>query len=116
METKRNKFSKEYKLEAVRRSLEPGVKVSHLARELGIRTSLLFRWRRAVRNNPDNPFPGSGHRATPPPLKTSSETSDASAKPSHDDELRRLRRENERLRQERDILKKATAFFASQSI
>lgn len=45
MSKTRRQFGKAYKLEAVRRSDEPGVKVSAVARELGIRPEILYRWR-----------------------------------------------------------------------
>ena len=90
----RRKHTKEYKLEAVRRSNEANVFITDVARDLGIRVKDLYRWRAEFRNAPDRAFPGNGHSKAP------------------EGELERLRRENETLRLEQEILKKAAAFFA----
>ena len=95
--TKRRKFTKEFKLEAVRLSKQPGMTVVQAARDLGIRVKLLYRWRSEFAETPNEAFRGHGRRR------------------ARDEELERLRRENERLRMEREILKKATAFFANHS-
>ncbi|MFH1058842.1 MAG: transposase [Pseudomonadota bacterium] len=71
-----------------------GLSVSQAARELGIRESVFGRWKKQLAEDPEEAFPGKGR------LK------------SQDEELRRLRRENEILRQERDILKKAVGIFS----
>lgn len=71
--------------------------LGEVARNLGIDRSLLAKWRRALETDPNHPFPGKGR------LKPEEE------------ELQRLRREIETLREEREILKKATAFFAKHS-
>ena len=68
-----------------------------MARRLDVSQSLLHLWKKAFLAQGPHAFPGSGH-LTP-----------------QEDELRRLREENTRLKMERDILKKATAFFATQS-
>ena len=94
---KRQRFTKEFKLEAVRllkQSGRPGVEI---ARELGIRRNQLYKWAGQLEQKADNAFPGSGRQ------------SGASA------EITRLRRENECLREERDILKKVAAYFARES-
>jgi transposase len=94
---RRQRFTKEFKLEAVRllkQSGRPGVEI---ARERGIRRNRLYKWAGQLERQADNAFPGSGRQ------------SGASA------EMTRLRRENERLREERDILKKAAAYFARES-
>jgi transposase len=97
MSKTRRQFSKEYKLEAVRRSREPGVKVSTVARELGIRPAILYRWRSEHKAyGADQAFPGHG-------------------KPQEDDveaENRRLRKELVRLQMEHEILKKAVRIFS----
>jgi len=98
MVRQRRQFSKEFKLEAVR--LAAGDRAaSTVAREFGIRDGLLRRWRQqfATAPNAGEAFPGHGKLT------------------SQDEELRQLRREVVRLREERDILKKATAFFARES-
>jgi transposase len=95
--TERRQFSKEYKLEAVQRSREPGVKAADVARELGIRPSLLYRWRSELGEwGSASAFPGHGKR----------QETDLEA------ENRRLRQELERLRQEHEILKKAVSIFS----
>jgi len=90
----RRSFSREFKLEAVRLMTEGGLSVAQASRDLGIRESVLGRWKKQFVEDPVEAFPGKGH------LK------------SQDEELRRLRRENEILRQERDILKKAVGIFS----
>jgi transposase len=90
----RRSFSREFKLEAVALVTEGGLSISQAARDLGIRDSLLGRWKKEFELDPDQAFPGQG-----------------SLKP-RDEELARLRRENEVLRQEREILKKALGIFS----
>ena len=91
---KRKQYTKEYKVEAVRLIVEEGRSLSEVARELGTAQSLLHRWKKKSEEGKIDPFPGKG-RLSP-----------------EDEELRRLRRENKRLRMERDILKKAVAIFS----
>jgi transposase len=95
---RRRRFTHEFKLEAVRLAAVGDQPVSAVARELGIRPEMLRRWTRQadsrVGQRPTDIFPGNGKLL------------------SQDEEIRRLRRENTVLREERDILKKATAFFA----
>ena len=88
------RFDKEFKIEAVRLASEPGNTQSEIERDLGISQGIISRWKRELRKDGDQAFPGKGR-----------------LKPD-DDELRRLKRENERLRRERDILKKAVAIFS----
>jgi transposase len=92
----RRKHSKEFKLEAVRLATQPGATVKGTAESLGINASMLATWRRELTVNGDQAFPGNGR-----------------LKPD-DEEIRVLRLENKRLREERDILKKATLFFAQE--
>lgn len=94
MSKKRRSFSREYKLEAVALVTEGGLSVVQAARDLGISQSVLGRWKRQFEEDPDQAFPGKG-RLRP-----------------EDEELARLRRENEILRQEREILKKAVGIFS----
>lgn len=92
MTGQRQKFTKEFRREAVRLSRESGRSVREIAEDLGVGMSTLSKWRSV----------DAGEDPTP----------------QHDDinkELVRLRRENEILRQERDLLKKATAFFAAET-
>ena len=90
----RRSFSKEFKVEAVRLLMANGCSVAQVARDLSIRDTMLGRWKQELAKSPKTAFPGQGH-GTP-----------------EEEELRRLRRENERLRMERDILKKAAALFS----
>jgi transposase len=92
----RRKFTKEFKVEAVRLTNQPGMTVVKAASDLGIRAKMLYRWRSELAETPVEAFPGKGRRR------------------ASDEELERLRRENTQLRMEREILKKATAFFANQ--
>jgi len=88
------KYDLEFKLEAVRMAAEPGVTNRSVERRLGIGQGVLSRWKRELRNDSTHAFVGKGH------LK------------AEDEEVRRLKRENERLRRERDILK-AVAIFST---
>lgn len=92
MTGRQQSFTKEFQREAVRLSRESGRTVREIADDLGIGMSTLTRWRRMQKSHePVQPLDD--------PHK----------------ELARLRRENEILRQERDLLKKATAFFAAET-
>jgi transposase len=100
----RRGFSPEFKLEAVRRVVERqagGVSLGQLARELDIRPDLLRAWVRQAQERAGASataiFPGNGRL------------------PSDQDELRRLQRENARLQQELEFLKRAAAYFARES-
>ena len=94
----RRQFSAEYKLEAVR-LVADGRSLLEVARSLGRRPDMLRQWRRQFAIGGDAPetFPGHGTLT------------------SQDEEIRRLRRELEVARQERDFLKRATVFFAKES-
>ncbi len=91
----RRKYSNEYKLEAVRLTNEPGVTVSQIARDLGITSGLLGKWRTRFRIEGNNPFPGKGQ--------------------PRDEQMALLKRELSRVKKERDFLKDAAAYFASES-
>jgi transposase len=92
------KVTKEFKQEAIRLSEQPDRTVSQVAAELGIPVNTLYRWRKeSVVEGPDA-FRGRGR------LRTA------------EAELAALRRENEVLRMERDILKKAAAWFAKEQL
>ena len=95
--TTRRKYTKEFKIEAVQLSQRPGMTVIRAASDLGICVKDLYRWRSELAEAPKEAFPGNGRRRP------------------EDAELDRLRRENAQLKMEREILKKATAFFASHS-
>jgi len=96
MGKKRRQYTKEFKIEAVRLIVEEGRPISEVARELGIGENLLHRWKKKSEEGKIDPFPGKG-RLSP-----------------EDEELRRLRRENKRLRMEHEILKKAVAIFSEE--
>jgi transposase len=100
MATTRRQFSREVKLEAVRLAKERGKPQAQVVRELGNRPDMLRRWKRQAEGRAGfaavDMFPGNGQVS------------------NQDEELQRLRRENEVLRQERDFLKKATAYFAKE--
>ena len=89
------KYDLEFKVEAVRMAAEPGVTNREVERRLGIGQGVLSRWKRELKDGAAQAFPGKGH-----------------LKPE-DEEIRRLKRETERLRRERDILKKAVAIFST---
>ena len=93
----RRRYSKEFKQEAVRLVVEQRVAMSQVARDLDLHVNVLRSWVRAFQDDPTHAFPGAGHQ-----------------KPD-DAELTRLRREVVKLRAERDILKKAAAYFARES-
>ena len=97
MTQKRKHYSKQFKIDAVKLVTEQGFNVSEAARNLGIHHSSLRHWKRQFESDGNQAFPGKGNLS------------------SEKEELRRLRKENKRLRMERDILKKATAFFAKES-
>ena len=94
MEQTKRVFTTEFKREALHLVESSGKPLAQVARELGISDNTLQGWKQQLREHGQEPFPGSGHQ-TP-----------------QEEELRRLRRENEILRQERDILKKALAIFS----
>ena len=87
-------FTKEFKLEAVQLVQKSGKSQAQIARDLGIADSTLHHWCKEFAKAGAQAFPGSGNP------------------PASEEELRRLRRENDLLRQERDILKKALAIFS----
>jgi transposase len=90
----RRKFSREFKLEAVRLVKDRGVSVSQAARDLDIHENVLRKWIRDAGSDPQHAFPGHG-QLKPEQL-----------------EIDRLRKEVAKLKAERDILKKAAAYFA----
>ena len=98
MTTEKKKYTPEFKKEAVKLITEQGYKTTEAARNLGIHPSLLNRWKSQLTSEGKNAFPGKGH-LTP-----------------EKEELQKLRKEVQRLKMERDILKKAAAFFAKESM
>src|ERR671936_623567 len=97
MARKRRTYTSEFKTEAVKLVTEQGYSVAEAARSLGIHETLLRSWKQALQAKGDQAFSGQGKL------------------PAAEEELRRLRAENKRLLAERDILKKAAAFFAKEA-
>ena len=95
---RRRKFSREFKLEAVRLIKDRGVAVAQAARDLDVHENVLRKWVRELSGDPQHAFPGHGQM-----------------KPEQF-EIDRLRKEVAKLKAERDILKKAAAYFAREAI
>ena len=94
MQKTQRTFTKEFKLEAVQLVKSNHKPLAQIARDLGIADSTLHHWRKLFTQQGEQAFPGSGHQT------------------AQEVEIRRLRREMETLRQERDILKKALGIFS----
>ena len=94
MARSRRKHSAEFKREAVRLTQEPGRTVGEVAANLGIDRSLLQRWRSEMQAHGADAFPGNGRPK------------------ASEEEVLQLRKDLARAQQERDILKKALAYFA----
>lgn len=90
----RRRFTREFKLEAVRQVVGEGRTQKAVAEELGINVNLLGRWVKQLRDDPEQAFPGQGK------LK------------ERDKEIEDLRRENARLKGELSFLKKVSGYFA----
>jgi len=90
----RKSYSREFKLQAVGLITEKGYSIAEASRNLGIDYSVLRRWKSQLAEDSQNAFPGKGKLKAP------------------DEDVRRLKRELERVTEERDILKKALAYFA----
>jgi transposase len=97
MARSRRTYTPEFKTEAVKLVTEQGYSVAEAARSLGLSDNLIRNWKQAFEARGDDAFPGQGKL------------------PAIEEELRRLRAENERLLAERDLLKKAAAFFAREA-
>jgi len=93
---KRKTYTREFKIEAVQLSEEGDRPIIDVANDLGIHPNTLYKWRKQLLEDGEEAFPGHGK------MKAS------------DEEVRLLRRELARAREERDILKKAIAFFARE--
>ena len=100
MAVNRRIFTDEFKAEAVRLVTVEGHSARQVARDLGIQESLLRRWQRKL----------AARQARASGAKPSATV--AAAIIVEQEEIRKLKRENERLRMERDILKKAVAIFS----
>ena len=96
MKAKSRKYSREFKLEAVRLAAESERSAAAVARELGIPANNLYKWRQELANDGEEAFPGRGRMK------------------DKDDEIRHLRRELDKARQEAEILKKALLYFTKE--
>lgn len=94
MGSSRRKHSREFKIEAVKQVVVKGRPVSEVAEGLGVNPNMLSRWKTELWSDGAVAFSGDGKAS------------------ANDEEVRRLRRELATAQQERDILKKAVAFFA----
>ena len=94
----RRQFSREFKLEAVRLVKERGVSVAQASRDLDVHENVLRKWTREATAEPQQAFPSLGVMRP------------------EQAELDRLRKENAKLKMERDLLKKAAAYFAKESM
>lgn len=94
----KRKFSREYKIEAVKMVTERGVAIVQASRDLGVHATVLRKWVKDYIADAREAFPGKG-QMKPEQL-----------------EIDRLRKEVAKLKAERDILKKAAAYFARDSI
>jgi transposase len=93
----RRKYTREFKVEAVKLLAGGELTIAQVARDLGIAAHLLSRWNRELQEEADQAFPGKG-RVRP-----------------DEAEVDRLRRELRRVEQERDFLRKTAAYFAKES-
>src|SRR5690348_10451206 len=87
-------YTVEFKREAVRLAQTSGKPIAQVARELGISDTSIHQWRKELAVHGDEAFPGSGHQT------------------AQEEELRRLKRELEVVKQERDILKKVLHIYS----
>ena len=95
MASKRS-YPREFKLQAVALAKSSGKSISEIERDLGITAGLLAKWKQRLKADGEQAFPGKGR------LKEDEEL------------IRRLQRENEQLRQEREVLKKVLTIFSKE--
>jgi transposase len=93
MSTARKSYTEEFKREAVRLAKERG-NIAAAARDLGVSDTSLENWKRQLEQTPENAFPGNGN--------------------PRDKETAQLQRENARLKEENEILKKAVGIFTAR--
>lgn len=91
--TRRRKYSAEFKREAVALANQPGVTKAQIGRELDINPNMITRWQRELARNGSKAFLGKGV--------------------ARDEEMAALKRELNRVKKERDFLREAATFFAS---
>lgn len=93
MPTPQKTYTEEFKREAVRLATERG-NIAQTARDLGVSDTSILYWKKQLQEAPERPFPGQGN--------------------PRDVELAQLQRENVRLKEENDILKKAVGIFTNR--
>ena len=93
---KRRSYSREFKVQAVKMITEQGLSIREVSRDLGVSETVIRNWKRKLAEQGDQAFPGNGRV------------------PADQERIRALELEVRKLRMERDILKKATAFFANE--
>jgi len=93
---RRKKYSREFKINAVRMVSEEGRVAAEVARDLDISSNMLYTWKQKYLEEKEGSFQRNGNQS------------------SKDEQIRKLEKENKRLKEERDILKKATQFFAAE--
>ena len=96
MSTERRKYSKEFKLEAIRMCEKGERSIAEIERELGITAGLLWKWKANLAGQPkkEEAFPGNGRL------------------PDTESRIRQLERENALLKQDKEILKKVLEMFS----
>jgi len=92
--TRRKRYDIQFKLDALRLVETSDRAISDIAKDLGIARELLYKWKRELESDPKHAFPGKGKRK------------------QEEDQVRKLEHELKRVTEERDILKKALAFFS----
>jgi transposase len=91
-------YTAEFKCEAVRLAQTSGKPIAQVARELGISDTSIHQWRKELADHGSEAFPGSGHQT------------------AQEEEIRRLKRELDRVQKERDILKKTLGIFTRDQL
>lgn len=94
MKRGKKSYPREFKVEAMRQLAKGGVSQAELARRLGVHPRDVYRWTQLFEKHQETAFPGAGHPVG--------------------GDVERMRRELEQVKAERDILKKAAAFFARE--
>ena len=94
MSKQQKTYTREFKLEAVQLVKSSGKSMSQIARDLGVSETALYDWCKQLAEQGEQAFPGSGHQT------------------AEQEEIRRLKRELEVTRQERDILKKVVSIYS----
>ena len=95
--SRRKKYSKEFKLDAINLVLEQKYTITDAAKSLDLNSNMLGRWIKEYKNEDGHAFRGNGVLT------------------AEQEEIRRLKAENKRLKMEKEILKKATVFFAGET-